>query len=57
MGKVRVLIGQIIVERYALAEDAWESFRTDDLVEIVRVTDECVYVRRSEGHVSLDDGS
>lgn len=57
MGKVRVRMGQIIVERYALAEDEWESFRTDDLVEIVRVTDECVYVRRSEGYVALDEGS
>lgn len=56
MGKVRVKMGQIIVERYALAEYEWESFRTDDLVEIVRVTDECVYVRRSEGHVALDEG-
>lgn len=56
MGKVRVKIGQIIVERYALAEDEWESFRTDDRVEIVRVTDACVYVRRSEGYVALDDG-
>jgi hypothetical protein len=57
MGKIRVRMGQIIVERYALAEDEWESFHTDDLVEIVRVTDECVYVRRSEGHVALDEGS
>jgi hypothetical protein len=57
MGKVRIKMGQIIVERYALAENEWESFRTDDLVEIVRVTDECVYVQRSEGHVALDEGS
>jgi hypothetical protein len=35
------------MERYALAEDEWETFNTDDLAEIVRVTDECVYVRRA----------
>lgn len=47
MGKVRVSIGQIVLERYALAEDEWETFRADDLVEIVRVTDDCVYVQRA----------
>ena len=54
MGKVRVKMGQIVAERYALAEDEWESFRTDEVVEIVRVTDECVYVRRSEGNLPSD---
>lgn len=54
MGKVRVKMGQVIVERYALAEDDWESFRTDDVVEIVRITDDCLYVRRAEGGLSLD---
>jgi hypothetical protein len=57
MGKVRVKMGQIIVERYALAEDEWESLQTDDVVEIVRVTDDCVYVRRSEGKLLSDDES
>jgi membrane protein implicated in regulation of membrane protease activity len=47
MGKVRIKIGQLVMERYALAEDEWETFNTDDLAEIVRVTDECVYVRRA----------
>jgi membrane protein implicated in regulation of membrane protease activity len=55
MGKVRVRLGQIVVERYALAEDAWETFRTNDVVEIVRISDDCVYVRRAEGSVSLDE--
>lgn len=55
MGKVRVRMGQIVVERYALAEDAWETFRTNDVIEIVRITDDCVYVRRAEGSVSLDE--
>ncbi|MCZ6874880.1 MAG: hypothetical protein O7G88_15350 [bacterium] len=57
MGKVRVKMGQIVVERYALAEDEWESLQTDEVVEIVRVTDDCVYVRRSEGNLLSDDGS
>ena len=47
MGKVRVSVGQLVLERYALAEDEWETFRTDDIVEIVRVTDDCVYVQRA----------
>ena len=54
MGKVRLRVGPMLVERYALAEDEWEAFRTNDVVEIVRVTDECVYVRRAEGPLSLD---
>ncbi len=47
MGKVRVTMGQVVMERYAVAEDEWETLRTDDMVEIVRVTDDCVYVRRA----------
>ena len=47
MGKVRIKMGQLVLERYALAEDEWETFNTDDQAEIVRVTDECVYVRRA----------
>lgn len=48
MGRVRVRMGPVVVERYALAEDEIETFRTDDPVEIVRVTGDCVYVRRLE---------
>lgn len=55
MGKVRIQMGQVIVERYALAEETWETFRTDDLVEIVRVTDDCVYVGRAEPSALLDE--
>lgn len=47
MGKVRIKMGQLVLERYALAEDEWETFTVDDQAEIVRVTDECVYVRRA----------
>jgi len=49
MGRVRITLGQSMVERFALAEEPGEAFRTDDVVEVVRVTDECVYVRRAEG--------
>jgi hypothetical protein len=55
MGKVRLRLGQLVLERYALAEDAWDTFHTHDVVEIVRITDDCVYVRRAEGSVSLDE--
>jgi membrane protein implicated in regulation of membrane protease activity len=54
MGRVRLKVGQSVIERYALAEDDWESLRTNDVVEVVRVTDECVYVRRAIGHLSSD---
>lgn len=48
MGKVRIQIGQSVAERYALAEDAGDSFPIDTEVQVVRVTDECVYVRRAD---------
>ena len=47
MGKVRVTLGQSVMERYALAEDEKDSFQTNDQVEIVRITDDCLYVRRA----------
>ena len=46
MGKVRVKIGQVVTERYALAEDEWDTLNANDQAEIVRVTEDCVYVRR-----------
>jgi membrane protein implicated in regulation of membrane protease activity len=54
MGKVRVKLGQTVVERYALAEDRGEAFRAGEVVEIVRVEDDCVYVRRAQGRPLLD---
>lgn len=51
MGKVRVKLGQAVVERYALAEDAGDTFRTGEVVEIVRVEDNCVYVRRADEQI------
>jgi membrane protein implicated in regulation of membrane protease activity len=48
MGKVRARIGPVVVERYALATNADDAFGTGDVVQIVRVTDDCVYVQREE---------
>ncbi len=55
MGKVRIRIGQSVAERYALAEQPEEDFGDEDLVQIVRVTDECVYVKRAESSLPSDD--
>lgn len=48
MGKVRLRVGQIVTERYARAADPHDSFHPGDAVQIVEVTEECVYVRRLE---------
>jgi len=48
MGKVRIHVGQVVEERYALAESAEDAFGDEDLVQIVRVTEECVYVGRAD---------
>lgn len=57
MGKVRLRVGQIVAERYALAEDAADTFRPDEIVQIVRVTDECVIIRRCDDPGLLSDES
>ena len=49
MGRVRVRLAQSVIERYALAEDREARFSRGDDVEIVRVSDECVFVRRAAG--------
>ena len=46
MGKVRMRMGQLTVERYALGEDPDDTFASNDSVENVRITPEHVYVRR-----------
>lgn len=46
MGKVRLRVGPIVTERYARTADPHDSFRPGDTVQIVEVTEECVYVRR-----------
>ena len=48
MGKVRVLFGQSVTERYARAEDGAQEFASGDRVVVARVTEQCVYVRREE---------
>ncbi len=48
MGKVRVLFGQSVTERYARAEDGAQEFASGDRVVVSRVTEQCVYVRREE---------
>ena len=45
MGKVRVQMGQMTLERYALCENPDDAFDVGATVEIVRTSDECVYVR------------
>lgn len=52
MGKVRVITGQSVAERYALAENPTDSFSMDTAVDIVRVTDECVYVRPASNDIA-----
>lgn len=46
MGRIRARLGQSTVERYALAEDPGTQVAAGEQVEIVRITDDCVYVRR-----------
>lgn len=45
MGKVRILVGPVVTERYALAAHPGAKFSTGDQVMVSSVTDECVYVR------------
>lgn len=54
MGKVRVRVGQLVAERYAISENSEESFGLDDIVSVARVTDDCVYVCRYD---ALESGS
>lgn len=55
MGKVRIALGQSVTERYAMAEDAGENLPTDTEVEVVRVTDDCIYVRRTASSLSSEN--
>jgi membrane protein implicated in regulation of membrane protease activity len=45
MGKVRILVGPVVAEQYALAARPGAAFKRGDQVMIASVTDECVYVR------------
>ena len=48
MGKVRVLFGQSVTERYARADSEADEFASGERVVISRITEQCVYVRREE---------
>lgn len=50
MGRIRTRKGQFNVERYALAEEPNSTFSKGDTVEIVRISDDCVYVRAASQH-------
>lgn len=45
MGKVRILVGPVVTEQYALAANPGKTFEKGDQVMIASATDECVYVR------------
>ena len=45
MGKVRILVGPVVAEQYALAAHPGAAFKNGDQVMVSSVTDECVYVR------------
>ena len=45
MGKVRILVGPVVTEQYALAAHPGAAFKNGDQVMVSSVTDECVYVR------------
>jgi membrane protein implicated in regulation of membrane protease activity len=45
MGKVRILVGPVVTEQYALAAHPGAAFKNGDQVTVSSVTDECVYVR------------
>ena len=42
---MRILVGPVVTEQYALAAHPGAAFKSGDLVMISSVTDECVYVR------------
>lgn len=44
MGKVRMKVGMSVSEQYALSDMPGKEFKRGDVVQVTRVTDECVYV-------------
>ncbi len=48
MGRVRIHVGQTVAERFALAADPDTFYAADAEVRVVRVTDDCVYVRATD---------
>lgn len=55
MGRIRVTIGQSVAERFALAADPNTFYATDDIVRIVNISDECVYVRALDDELQTDE--
>lgn len=55
MGKVRLRMGPVVVEKFAVAVDPYDTFARDELVQIVEVNDDCVKVEKYQGARSLDD--
>ncbi len=45
MGRVRIQVGLSVTDQYALAADPEAQFATGDPGRVVKVTDECVYIR------------
>ncbi len=55
MGKVRLRMGPVLVERFAIAVDPNDAFEREDVVQIMEVQDDCVKVEKYHGTRSLDD--
>lgn len=55
MGKVRLSMGPVMVERFAMAADPNDVFEREDIVQIIEVLDDCVKVEKYRGARSLDD--
>ena len=55
MGKVRLRMGPVVVERYAVAVDPHETFAREEVVQIIEVYNDCVKVEKYQGSQSLDD--
>ncbi|PON18648.1 hypothetical protein C2W62_06830 [Candidatus Entotheonella serta] len=55
MGKVRLRMGPVFVERFAIAVDPNDTFEREEMVQIVEVQDDCVKVEKYQGARSLDD--
>lgn len=55
MGKVRLRMGPVFVERFAITVDPNDTFEREEMVQIVEVQDDCVKVEKYQGARSLDD--
>ncbi len=55
MGKVRLRMGPVFVERFAMAVDPNDTFEREEMVQIIEVRDDCVKVEKYQGTRSIDD--